>query len=277
MGNSHENKVTWLLSPRWRPDADDTFYLRAASGYRPGGPNSPPIIGPLKPPFKSDSIVNYEVGYKGLLPSAGLDFTAALFRIQWKDMQITATDPTYGFTYNTNGGKAHTQGLELDAGWHATPGLRIGANLTAMQAKLDEDVPSIGGNSGDDIPYTPKFSAGLLADYAWTVGSAQASVGASLTHTGERTVVFSHQSATPIVPTIAAPTLAAYDLLDLRGSYRWDDWTLSLFVKNALNKRAILNYTGNNVVPDLTTGADSPATVTTTTPRTLVMSLRVDF
>ncbi len=276
-GNTSQNKSTWMLAPRWKPDDDNMFYLRAASGYRPGGPNSPPIFGPQKPPFTSDSIVNYEVGYKGILPSAGIDLTAALFRIQWKDIQVTAVDPTYGFSYNTNGGKAHSQGVELEAGWRAAPGLRIGANLTAMQARLDQDVPAVGGLSGDDIPYTPKFSAGLLADYAWTVGQGQASVGASLIHNGERNTVFSHQSATPLVPSITAPTLPSYDLLDLRGSYRWDDWTLSLFVKNALDKRGLLSYSGNGVATDLGTGVVSPAGVAVTTPRTVTVSVRVDF
>ncbi len=272
-----QNKVTWLLSPRLKLDADDMVYLRAASGYRPGGPNTPPLAGTQKPPFHSDSIVNYEVGYKGVMPTAGVDVTAALFRIDWRDIQLTGTDPTYGYTYYTNGGKAHTQGLELEAGWRPMAGLHLGANLTAMQARLDQDVPAIGGLSGDQIPYTPKFSAGLLADYAWTVGRGQATVGATLVHTGERTVVFSHQSATPLDPAVAAPTLPAYDTLDLRTSYALGDWTLSLFVKNATNKRGLLSYNGNGVVPDLATGAFSPATLAVTTPRTVDVSLRVDF
>ena len=275
--SSSENKFTWLLSPRLKLDDDDMVYLRAASGYRPGGPNTPPLAGTQKPPFRSDSIVNYELGYKGLVRAANLDVTAALFRIEWRDIQLTATDPTYAFTYYTNGGKAHTQGVELEAGWHPAAGLRLGANLTAMQARLDQDVPEIGGRSGDDIPFTPKFSAGLMADYAWTIGRGQASVGASVVHTGERNVVFSHQVPAPLVPTIAAPTLPAYDQLDLRGSYAFGDWTLSLFVKNALNKRGLLSYNGNLAVPNLATGEISPAGVATTTPRTVTASLRVDF
>ncbi len=272
-----ENKTTWLISPRWKLGPDDMVYARAASGYRPGGPNTPPLAGTQQPPFKSDSIVNYELGYKGAFPAAKLDVSAALFRIDWKDIQVTAVDPTYNFSYYTNGGKAHTQGLELEAGWRPLSGLRLGANLTAMQARLDEDVAAIGGRSGDQIPYTPKFWAGLTADYSWQLGDGQAGVGATLAHNGRRGIAFSHQAITPLAPGLATPTLPAYQQLDLRASYRWDRWSLNLFLKNATNERGLLSYASTNVVTDLTTGAVGPAGVAITTPRTLAISLRADF
>ncbi|MDH0866507.1 TonB-dependent receptor [Mitsuaria sp. GD03876] len=273
-----ERQTTWMLSPRWKLGDDDMVYLRAASGYRPGGPNTPPLAGEQKPPFHSDSIVNYELGYKGQFPAAKLELTAALFRIDWKDIQVTAVDPTYAFSYYTNGGKAHTQGLELEAGWRPWAGLRLGANLTAMQARLDQDVPEIGGQRGDAIPYTPKFSAGLTADYSWAIGPGQASVGATWVHTGKRGIAFSHQSATPLAPGVVTPTLPAYDLVDFRASYAWDQLTLSLFVKNAFNKRGLLSYSGgSSAITDLVTGVTSPANVAVTTPRTIGISLRADF
>ena len=275
--STSQNKSTWMLSPRWKLSADDMVYARAASGYRPGGPNTPPLAGAQKPPFNSDSIVNYEVGYKGIFPAATADLTAALFRINWKDIQLTATDPVYGFAYYTNGGKAHTQGLELEGGWRPLTGLRLGANLTAMQARLDQAVAEIGGQSGDNIPYTPKVSAGLMADYSWAAAAGQIAVGASLFHTGERNIGFSHQVITPLAPGLVAPTLPAYEQLDLRASYTRDSWSLNLFLKNALNKRGLLSYASTNVITDLTTGTISPAGVAITTPRTIGVSLRADF
>nr|WP_316640433.1 TonB-dependent receptor [uncultured Roseateles sp.] len=275
--STSQNKSTWMLSPRWKLDLNHMVYARAASGYRPGGPNTPPLAGTQKPPFSSDSIVNYEVGYKGVFPAAKADLTAALFRIDWKDIQLTATDPTYGFAYYTNGGKAHTQGIELEGNWRPAAGLRLGANLTAMQARLDQAVPEIGGLPGDNIPYTPKFSAGLMADYSWAFGVGQIAVGASLVHTGERNIGFSHQAITPLAPGLVVPTLPAYEQLDLRASYTRDNWSLNLFVKNALNKRGLLSYASGGVITDFATGATSPAGVAITTPRTIGISLRANF
>src|SRR5690606_8702750 len=64
-GDSKEEQTTWLLSPRWTLSDDDMIYFRAASGYRPGGPNVPDTLSQVKAPLESDSIINYEIGYKG--------------------------------------------------------------------------------------------------------------------------------------------------------------------------------------------------------------------
>lgn len=272
-----EHQATWMLSPRWVLSADDMVYLRAASGYRPGGPNVPDALGTLHAPLKSDAIVNYELGYKGVFRAAKVDLNVALFRIDWKDIQVTATDAASGASYYANGGKAKSQGVELEAGWTPVQRLRLSTTLSAMEAKLTEDVAAVNGLSGDDIPFTPKISASLAADYGWAWGDGQMSAGLSLRHVGKRKVVFSHQPAAALVPTLQAPELPAYDLLDLRASYAIDRWTISLFLKNALNKRAPVYYSGQQVVPNLLTGAITPATVGLTQPRAITVQLRADF
>jgi len=273
---STENKSTWMVSPRWTIDPDHMVYFRAASGYRPGGANVPSLAGAPNPPFASDSIVNYEIGYKGVFPAAKADLTAALFDVDWKNIQVTALDAT-GSSYYTNGGKAHSRGLELEAGWRPARGLRLSGNLTAMEAKLDEDIAAVNGKNGDAIPFAPKTTASFSADYILALGPGQMSVGGSVRFSGKRQVAFSSQAAAPFAPGVKAPELPSYSLLDLRGSYTFDNFTLSLFLKNALNKRVPINYNGTQVLPDMSTGALSPAAVGVTPPRTISVSLRVDF
>lgn len=277
IATSKENQTTWLLSPRWALSDDDMIYFRAASGYRPGGPNAPDTLGQVKAPLESDSIINYEIGYKGVLPRANLDLNATLFRIDWKDIQVTATDTTSGAAYYANGGKARSEGLELEIGWRPLQGLRLSAMLSAMQAELKEDVAAVNGLAGDDIPFTPKLSGALATDYSWPLGSSRMSLGATVRHVGERQVVFSNQSPAPLVPTIQAPELRAYEMLDLRASCNWDRWTASVFVKNALNERVPITYAATIVALDPMTGLPSPATVGVTAPRTIGVFLRADF
>ena len=274
---SKETKTTWLVSPRWALTRDDMVYFRAASGYRPGGPNVPDILGHLLPPFTSDSIINYEVGYKGILPSAKLDLTAALFLIDWKNIQVTAIDAAAGSAYYANGGRARSKGFELEAGWHPLQDLRLSASLSAVNARLTQDIPAVGGVSGDSIPFTPKLTAALTGDYSWALGDGQMSVGATMRHQSKREVVFSSQAPDPYVPTIKAPDLPAYNMLDLRASYAVDRWTGSLFVKNALQKVVPITYTGTSAVPNLETGVTGPADVGFTPPRTIGVSIRVDY
>jgi iron complex outermembrane receptor protein len=64
---SSDDAVTWLFTPRYKVSPDMMAYLRIATGYRPGGPNSTGVTGiPLS--FKSDSVVSYEAGLKGAIP-----------------------------------------------------------------------------------------------------------------------------------------------------------------------------------------------------------------
>jgi iron complex outermembrane recepter protein len=275
---SKQSPSTWMLSPRWRLGADNMVYARAATGYRPGGPNVPGPIGtPAAPPVKSDSIINYEVGWKGAWPAAGVDMAASLFRIDWKGIQVSAIDSATGYVYYTNGGKAHTQGLEYEGGWRPVNALRLSGTLTAMQAKLDQDVAAVSGKRGDDIPYTPKLSGALSADYSLDAGSGQVSIGASWRYTGKERPTFTSQSGTPFAPGMATPALPAYQLLDLRASYVFDRWTLGLLVKNALDKRAPINFSGNSVIPNMTTGVLAPASVAVTAPRSISVTLGADF
>ena len=275
--DASEHKSTWLISPRWKLDANDMVYARAASGYRPGGPNTPNPGGTVKPPFHSDSIVNYELGFKGVVPATKIDVEATLYRIDWKDIQLTGIDSATGYAYYLNGGKAHSQGIELTTTWRPVSGLSLSANLTTTQARLDQDVSELNARSGDEMPFTAKVAAALSADYSWGMGGGQASVGASFRHTGSRKAAFTSQNVSAFVPSLVAPTLPSYDQFDLRANYAWDMWTLSLFAKNAFNSRGLINYNAASVAPDLVTGGITPATVAVTTPRTIGVSLRADF
>jgi outer membrane receptor protein involved in Fe transport len=275
--DASEHKSTWLFSPRWKLDSDDMLYARAASGYRPGGPNTPNPGGAAKPPFHSDSIVNYEFGFKGFAPRAKIGVEATLYRINWKNIQLTGIDSATGYAYYLNGGKAHSQGIELTTTWQPLSGLNLSASLTTTQAKLDQDVTELNARSGDEVPFTAKVATALSADYSWGVGDGRASVGASFRHTGSRKAAFTSQNVSAFVPSLIAPTLPSYNQFDLRADYAWDMWTLSLFTKNALNSRGMVNYNAATVAPDLSTGGITPATVSVTTPRTIGVSLRADF
>ncbi|HKX54781.1 MAG TPA: TonB-dependent receptor, partial [Xanthomonadales bacterium] len=65
-GDSSESPFTWSVSPRFQLTEDSSLYGRVATGFRPGGPNVVPPTAPDSVPteYESDSLINYEVGYK---------------------------------------------------------------------------------------------------------------------------------------------------------------------------------------------------------------------
>ena len=93
------------------------------------------------------------------------------------------------FGVNVNGSSAKSDGVEFTATARPVPGLELSANGAYTNARLTRATPDVvGGRKGDQLPFTPKFSAALNADYGWNLGGdARAHVGASLRHLSGQT------------------------------------------------------------------------------------------
>ncbi len=277
--NSNENHSTGMISPRWHIDPNTMVYARAANGYRPGGPNFD-VAGAVSPrTFDSDSLLNLEVGIKGIVPSMQFDYSAALFNTDWKDIQARGVDPVTGTSFQGNGGRAHTRGLEVEGRWRASPHWVVGGNAALTDAKLDENINITGINAkaGNTIPFTPKLAYALTADYSRDVAAGiQGSFGATVRHVGERTAYFED---TKVGTGVQSPVgkMPAYNVVDLRATLSKDIWTLSLFAKNVFDVRGITTVNGGYIGPGAIPGTLTPAGVTITQPRTIGVVLRADF
>jgi len=171
--------TTWMANTRYHLSEDSTMYARVATGYRPGGgckfysdgtPCGIPSLG-IPGFFNPDRTTNYETGVKGQFFDHRLQLDAALYYIDWKNIQVP-TVTSQGFAYAGNGGKARSKGLELGLEFRMTQALRFNATTAYTDAKLEEDIPGSdgapagGGKSGDRLPVSPVWTASLTVDYA---------------------------------------------------------------------------------------------------------------
>jgi outer membrane receptor protein involved in Fe transport len=170
---SSANVATWSASARFHPDNRSTLYVRAASGYRPGGPNVP--LPNVPPSYKADRLVNYELGYKATLLNGALDIDLAAFYIDWSDIQITIVAPTGSFP--GNGSKASSRGFEATGSYHLTHDLLLTTNAAYTDAHLNADVPSLSGKSGDQLPGSPHWTASAALDYVRPLDDGKKAIG----------------------------------------------------------------------------------------------------
>jgi len=184
---SSDNVFTYSAAPRFEINDHASIYARVSKGYRPGGPNvTPPIPLPgFVPSYDPDTSINYELGFKGETADRRISLDAAVYHIDWKDIQLVTS--VGGFGLNINGGDAKVNGLELTATYRPLPGLNVSANGAYTDAELKDDLPPILGVSpalaGDHLPFTPKFSFAVNADYNWSLSStAEAYAGFSVRH-----------------------------------------------------------------------------------------------
>jgi len=262
-GNSRDSSTTYSISPSWKIDTDSFLYTRIASGYRPGGPNFAPIGGaaPANFPYSygPDRTTNYEVGFRTSLLDKKLTLDVAAFRIDWTNIQI---NERFGVGFSTaNAGKAQSQGFEWNLGYHPLRGLTLTAVGSYTDAKLTADALADGGHSGDALPYAPKMSGSLDAEYRKPVGSGyNAFINAVWSYVGSEYTPFSS-----IPGYVEHVNLPGYDTASLHTGIDSEKWSLVLSVQNLTDKRAVTNYGSNG-------GANNTGVIQTLTPRTMALT-----
>src|SRR6185437_7434015 len=91
------DNITKMLTASYRPDTTRSWYVRASTGYRPGGLQAPvtsTIFGAsdnITNHFGSDTLASYEAGFKGRFPDGDLSIGADVYDIEWHNLQV----PTY--------------------------------------------------------------------------------------------------------------------------------------------------------------------------------------
>jgi iron complex outermembrane receptor protein len=246
-GQETADIVTWMVSPRFRFSPDFMLYARAASGYRPGGPNAvpPPSVFVAPDTFDPDRLTQMEVGFKGAALNGALDIEAAAFHTRWKAVQMQTS--AAGFNFIVNGGRAKSQGGELMLRYRPIDGLTLASNLAYTDARLTSDAPAGGGVDGDRLPYVPRWSGSVMADQLVPIGNdMHASFGAGINFVSARISDYSRRFP---------KRLGGYATFDLRAGITRGNWSLSAFAKNLTDRRAITVATSAGLGPNNRPGA----------------------
>ena len=264
-----DSSKTYLATARYSLDKVSSVYFRAASGYRPGGPNPPALdqngqVVPGAPlQFAPDKLWSYEVGYKADLLDKRLSIETALFDIRWDQLQQPIA---VGVTTLTgNAGKAESRGLELALRWKVDEHFSLEGNLAYTDAKLTEDAPAL-GPSGSRLPNSARLSSNVSGRYSFDMAGRAAYAGLTLRQVGQRNAGF--DSPATSVPNFRLP---GYVMLDLQAGLDIDGWELGAFVRNLADKR------GLSSADTALTAFGGPLRATPMQPRTVGMNLQRAF
>lgn len=238
-----ESDHTLKAGATYRANEDMLLFAQWAQGFRLGDtvepwPSSCDQDGdglhdelglPRTTSIGSDSTSNYEIGMKWTVGQR-LVLNPTIFHTDWEGIPIQiGRDSECGFGVTINGGKARTQGIEVEGSYAATDRVRVDFGASYIDAVLASDVEHV-GTSGDRLPGSPRFSGSLglqfsgelrgrpafvRLDYAY-VGGFYGHVGESGTEAGD------------------------YHLLNLNGSLDLTDrLTANVFVKNLTDSQAL--------------------------------------
>jgi iron complex outermembrane recepter protein len=269
-GSTPKYGLSYHVSP------DIMTYATVAKGYREGGPlfQVPSLcngdlanLGLSAAPtaFKPDSIWNYELGAKTEWIDHRLTINAAVYYIDWTNIQQSIALPTCGFVFTGNFGTASSKGTELEMEYQPTAALKLNLGASYNEAKLTSTVPGAQGQAGQTLEYAPRWTGSVSAEYTRDItADTSAYLRGDFNTTSHEFANFNTESVYRDV--------AGYSLLNLRLGVKHNAWRGGLFVSNALDRHAETELPVANGI-DLQT----QRRVALNRPRTIGLDIRFDY
>jgi outer membrane receptor protein involved in Fe transport len=261
----------WLkkYAVNYQYNSDILVYASASQGFRPGGANNTPNLETELIPYGPDAVWNYELGLKSSWFDRRLILNAAVYQIDWDDIQTSAQTLSGCCSFIVNAGKARIRGVELEFNARPIDGLSISGGLTFADPKLLEDQingfirdSSSLGDAGDQIPQVSKFMGQFSAEYVWPLTSS---------FDGLMRVDYSYmgKSFSQFRPTnVNYEKQGDFGVVNLRGGLEGEDWGAYIFVRN------VFDIFGANSV---SSSAGSEQLTNSVLPRTVGLNLRKSF
>ncbi|WP_367350229.1 TonB-dependent receptor [Sphingobium yanoikuyae] len=262
-GETHKVALDWQFQP------DKMVYFNYSTGFRPGGFNRPLRIRSLGKivnvaPFKSETLTNFEVGVKTTWNNI-FRFNAAVYYEKWNNIQYgVVVSGAQGAGMTGNAGKAEVKGIEYDADLRLGK-VTISTSGAFNDAKLKGDfcnfalntetesiaqlssctlgefvegssppTPQVAAANGTRLPRQPRFKGTTSIRYDTDLGDYAAYVqGAALYQTG----------ATQDLNVESNELLGntkGFVSFDFSGGIKKDNWSVTLFLQNAFDKRGQL-------------------------------------
>jgi outer membrane receptor protein involved in Fe transport len=220
------------------------FYATASRGFRPGGNNRRPGVDP----FKSDTLDNFELGWKTKF-AGSVYFNGAVFYEKWKNVQFGLVPlNNNGITNTYNAGDARIYGIEGDI-TARFGGLMLSASGTYVDAKTTTDLCQVdpvtknivctpgvppAAPKGTRLPVMPKFKGSFTARYEMPIGGGKGFVQSVVSHQGGT------RSALLDVEAAALGNTKAFTSVDFAVGINWDSWRIEAFIQNAFDTRGQL-------------------------------------
>jgi iron complex outermembrane receptor protein len=280
-------------SPRYNVsykfNKDYMVYATVSEGFRLGGgtiplnfkayPDCLPVVEEnhleqfASGKFNSDIIWNYEAGVKSSYADGRMTLNMSAYRMNWTNLQQQISLAAFpGSLCNSaltaNVGAARSQGVEMELSAAPVDNLLVEATASVGSAKITDPGEGVTlVQRGTPLQNVPDHLYSLAASYTFPLAirpGANAFVRADARYVGASNAVTQTVISDPLLE------LDAYTLVGLHVGVRYDRYTATLYCENLLNEIPQLNAYVRPGVPQITD-------VTTSMPRTIGISLRVDY
>ncbi len=264
-GKRTDSPFTPKVGAQYRFTENDMIYVTAAKGFRAGGVNVPLnpqvctaglaqfglTVDDIPTQYGPDQVWSYEAGAKVRGLDNKLQLNAAVFQIDWTDIQVTTSAQGCGQNWNQNGGRARSRGVDFQADFRPVHFLNINASVGYTDAKYTDPVlgpkpldptksQAITYLKGDPIG-VPKWQANIGTRFDFDVASKPSFFrvdyqfqGKYLNGSGYGTGNYNPNTR----------TVGATHLVNARAGIDLGAMDVNLFVNNVLNSRQKIGNAG---------------------------------
>ena len=150
----------------YRLRANNTVYGTASKGFKAGGFNPSSPAGSES--YGQERSWNYEGGVKTSWLAQRLSVNAALFYIDWTDLQVNVPNPFVPAQfYVANAGTAASKGFEVELNARPQPGLDVFASVGHTSGHFGDASTSGGANvSGNTLANMPEMTGSFGVAYS---------------------------------------------------------------------------------------------------------------
>jgi len=235
----------------YKPNENLMLFAEAARGFRYGGVNYPVpdsfcaaslakdglTSAPLT--FGPDKVWSYSLGEKGTFADRRMTLNSTAFLINWTNAQ-TVHPLDCGYPFTENGGKVRSTGFEMESRLKVSSALVVGLNATYTNSESVGGIATINARDGDKVPFFPKWSAAVSADYTWELGSGKLAFGADYSYQGTMGTEFN-----PTGPNYR--TIPSSGIVNASLNYLTGPWEVGLFGTNLTDSDQVSTVIANTL------------------------------
>lgn len=204
---------------------DINLFASYSKGYMAGGFNYYAMMAHAGNKFEPQTSNNYEIGLKGLALDNTLRYAVTLFHMDIKDIHMYEIINQAFIT--SNGGRAKSQGIELEALYRLNNGIDINAAFGYNKTKYKQNINNPQA-VGKKIELTPTYSANLGVAYTH--------------HSGIYARVDFKAQGDKYFDSANTKKQKAWLTADARVGYMFKDFDIYAYVDNITNNEHIETY-----------------------------------
>ena len=243
-------EVKWTFAGTLQYDYEDhQFYASVTEGYKAGGFDEASNA-LVTPEYEPEEAISYELGVKSVLADGAANLTAALFYVEYDNLQVSTYN---GISFNVgNAAASVSKGIEVDGKWRVSEPVTLSGSVAYLTSTYDEfgtaactenqaDVIRSGcfqDLGGETTNFAPRVAGNINVDYVKPISD-------SLVFSGRIGLSY-RDSMTTQVDNDPLDEVGSLTLWDARLALASadDTWEVALIGKN-LNDKSYRIFSGD--------------------------------